>query len=226
VSWLVDTLQLYARVFRRGATLLLAHWWLGVVGAVYPLALLGVAMVVAPLGIMGGFLVTLVAAAFASSWLVLVAQIVRNGRATFAEVPASFGTHLGDVVTFLFLLWALRFVVGVAVAQLEYLVIVFQLALLVFLSAVPEEIALADESGAAVFVESYRFVAAHWIEWLPAAAVLLIVWAAAASVPLQPAAVLAGGGAGAFMFIVRGLLFLELTSSSRRAREFQRRAAP
>jgi hypothetical protein len=29
----------------------------------------------------------------------------------------------------------------------------------------------------------------------------------------------------AYLFVVRGLLFLELTTSSRRAREFRRRAA-
>jgi hypothetical protein len=224
VSWLVDLFGVYGRVVRRGLVLTGRHWWLGLAFTAYQAAFVMVALVAAPLGLVGGFLITIAFAAFASSGLVLLGHVVRNGRVTLADVPGSFGVYLGDVLTFGFLLFALQYVAGVAFPQLSYLAIVFELALFVFLNAVPEEIYLAGAGGTAIFVGSYQFVATHWIEWLPAAAVLFLVWAASSAIPFAPVAVALGGFALAFMFVCRGLLFLELTSSSRRARDFQRRA--
>jgi hypothetical protein len=225
VSWLRDLAGVYGRVLRRAAELTVRHWWLGLVAMAYQAVLLGVVLLASQLGMVGGFLLVLAMAALASSWLVLLGHVVREGRTTLADIPGSFGVYLGDVLTFLFLLWALRFIASIAFADLAYAAIVFQLALLTFLWAVPEEIYLAGEGGVAIFVESYRFVATYWIEWLPAT-VLLVVWTGVVSaIPFVPLAVLAGGFALAFMFIARGLLFLELTGSSRRAREFARRAA-
>jgi hypothetical protein len=225
VSWLSDLLGVYARVGRRGLELAVRHWWLGLVAAAYQVGLIGLMSVLGPFGFAGGLVITVVMAALMSSWLVLVGHVVRAGRTTLQDVPGSFVVYLGDVVTFFFLLWALQYVAGIVLADLPYLTIVFELALLVFLSAVPEQIYLGGESGAAIFVESYRFVATNWIEWLPATAVLLILATAASLVPFLPLAAVTGGFALGAMFIVRGLLFLELTGSSRRAREFRRRAA-
>jgi hypothetical protein len=225
VSWLRDLLVVYGRVLQRTGELTLRHWWLGVVAIGYQAVLLGVLLLAAPLGIVGGFLATFVMAALMSSWLVLLGHVVRSGRATFADIRDSFFVYLGDVLTFGFLLWALQFIGSVAFADFGYATIVFELALLVFLSAVPEQIYLGGESGAAVFVESYRFVSAYWIEWLPFTALLLVLVVVAGAVPFLPVALVTGGIAFTFMFIGRGLLFLELKTSSRRAREFQRRAA-
>lgn len=174
---------------------------------------------------MGGVLLTFVGAALMSSWFVLVGAVVRDGRASPADVRGSFVVHLGDVLTFGFLLWALQYVASLAFAEVAYVAIVFELALLVFLSAVPEEMYIGHESGAALFVESYRFVAANWVEWLPATGILIVVTIAVGAVPFLPLSIVLAGFALAFMFIVRGLLFLELTTSSRRTREFQQRAA-
>jgi hypothetical protein len=225
MSWLSDLLGVYGRAFRRGFELAVRHWWLGLVAVAYQGVLLGAAVVLGRFGLVGGVLVTLVAAALMSSWLVLVGAVVRDGRATPADVRGSFLVHLGDVLTFGFLLWALQYIAGVAFAELAYAAIVFELALLVFLSAVPEEMYIAHESGPALFVESYRFVTAHWVEWLPATVILMIATVALGAFPFLPVSLFLAGFGLAFMFIVRGLLFLELTTSSRRAREFQRRAA-
>jgi hypothetical protein len=225
MSWVLDLLGVYWRVLRRTVDLSFRHWWLGLVAIGYQAAFLGLALVLGPLGLVGGLLLAIAMAGLVSSWLVLVGQVVRQGRATLADVPGSFVVYLSDVMTFFFLLWVLRFVGSIALAELGYAAIVFQLALLVFLSAVPEEIYLAHESGAAVFVESYKFVGTYWIEWLPATAILIALTIAAGAVPFVPIAIVTGGIAFAFLFIARGLLFLELTTSSRRAREFRRRTA-
>ena len=224
MSWLADLLGVYARVFRRGIELSLRHWWLGPVFAAYQVALVMAAILAAPFGILGGFLVAIAFAALASSGLVLLGYVVRQGRVQLADVSGSFGVYLGDVLTFGFLLWILEYVAGVAFPDGSYPAIVFGFAVWVFLNAVFEEIYLAGESGVAVFVGSYQFVATYWIEWFPAAAVLYVLWRAASGAPLGLFADVLGGFALAFMFVCRGLLFLELTTSSRRAREFHRRA--
>ena len=224
MSWFFDVLGVYQRVLRRGFELTVRHWWLGLVAIGYQATVLVLMPLAGPLGMVGGFLMGFAMAALMSSWLVLVGHVVRAGRTTLADLPGSFVVHMWDLLTFGFLLWALQYIAGIAFADLSYAAIVFELALLVFLSAVPEEIYLGSEAGAAIFVASYRFVAAHWIEWLPATGLLLIVTIVASALPF-PLGIVVGGIAFAFMFIGRGLLFLELTTSSRRAREYHRRAA-
>src|SRR5881396_916260 len=114
--WVGDTAALYARVFRRGASLALRNWAVGLVVVVY-VALLGIAMAVAaPLGIIGGLLVYLATVACASSWLSLVAQVVHTGRVRFADLPAGFGAYVGDLLAVGFLVWGLRLVASLVLA--------------------------------------------------------------------------------------------------------------
>jgi hypothetical protein len=225
MSWRRDLVEVYGRVVRRAGALTVRHWWLGLVAIGYQAALFAVMAVVGALGFLGGILLALAFAALLSSWLVLVGHVVREGRTSLADVPGSFVVYLGDVLTFGFLLWALQYIASVAFAELSYAAIVFELALLVFLSAVPEQIYLGGEAGAAVFVESYRFVARYWIEWLPATGLLMVLTVLVSFVPVLPVAIVGGGIALTFTFVCRGLLFLALTGSSRRARDFQRRLA-
>jgi hypothetical protein len=225
VSWLRDLAGVYARVFRRGFELAVRHWWLALVAIAYQGALVAGAFLLGSLGLVGRFLLTFAGAALMSSWLVLVGTVIRDGRATPADVRGSFIVHLGDIVTFGFLFWALQMIAAIAFADFAYAAIVFELALLVFLSAVPEQMYLKHETGAALFVESYRFVAANWVEWLPATGILVIVVGGLGLVPFLPLSLALAGFGLALAFLVRGLLFLELTTSSRRARDFQRRAA-
>ena len=224
MSWVRDILTVYGRVLRRTVDLSVKHWWLGLVLVAYVAAFFGLVLVVSGLGLglVGGFVLMFARAALMSSALVLLGCVVRDGRAALADIPGSFVVHLGDVITFFFLLWALQSIASIAFANVDYAAIVFELALMVFLSAVPEQIYLGRESGAAVFVESYKFVAQYWIEWLPATGLLVVPTVLAAGIPVLPVAVAAVGVTIAFAFIARGLLFLELTTSSRRAREFRR----
>ena len=226
MSWLRDTLGVYGRVLRRAFQLTVTHWWLGLVAVAYQLLLLVVGFLTAMIPLLGPFLFTIAAAALFSSWLVLMGHVVRSGRATLRDIRQSYLVYLGDVLTFGFFMMILFWLwMNAAVPGFELVWIVFGLALFVFLSAVPEEIYLGGQSGLAILVESYRFVATNWIEWLPATAALVVVTGIVTAVPFWPLAIVMGGIGSAFMFIARGLLFLELNTSSRRAREFQRRAA-
>jgi hypothetical protein len=99
----------------------------------------------------------------------------------------------------------------------------------VFFNAVPELIYLARHGAADLLVASYRFIGENWVEWFPANLLLLvIVLGTGLLVPDGPFGLVSGFAAGlvtTYAWIVRGLLFLELTTSSRRGREFKRRAA-
>lgn len=229
MSWLGDTVALYGRVFRQAATLAVRSWILVValVGYTYLLVLAGV--LAAPLGLLGGFVQTVVAAACGSSWLALLERTIRYGRADPSDVPGSFVAYLGDVLTVSFLLWVLSMVAALALAPWPFLQIVFALATLTFFNAVPELIYLGRHAAAELLVASYRFVGENWIEWFPATVAVVIAAAVVhQTVPPGPLGLLATAALAAVIAyggIVRGLLFLELTSSGRRARAFQRRAA-
>ena len=145
-----------------------------------------------------------------------------------SDLPSSFVAYLGDLLTVAFLLWGLRLIGTLVLAPFPFLAIVFGLAVVVFLNAVPELLYLGQHTAAELLVESYRFIGANWIEWFPAN--LLLAAAVLATLTLPPGpygivVVIAVGLALALATIVRGLLFQELASSSRRSREFWRRAA-
>ena len=227
-GWLGDTAALYVRVFRRGATLAVRNWPVGLVIVVY-LALLGlITIVVGPLGMVGGFLLYLAMVACLSSWLSLVAQALRTGRVQLADVPASFSAYFWDLLNVGFLFWGLQLIASFVLAPFPFLRIVFELAVLVFLNAVPELVYVGRLAATEVLVESYRFIGENWIEWFPANILLVAFVVAVFELPEGPFGLLFAALLGLVLYfgmIVRGLLFQELSTSSRRGREFRRRAA-
>lgn len=236
MSWLSDTAALYQRVFTGGAPLTLRGWPIAITVMLYTV-LLQVAIDFAQrlgggggvAGLLGGFAVMLAMVACVSSWLALVGELLRSGRVSFADVPASFGAYINDLLAAGFLVFLLQFVADFVLAPFALLRIVFGLATLAFFNAVPELIYLGRHRGADLLMASYRFIGENWVEWFPANVFLLVIaLVAGIVVPDGPYGLLSGFVAGLVMtyaWIVRGLLFLELTTSSRRGREFKRRAA-
>ena len=223
--WLGDTAALYARVFRRAAWLALRNWPVGLVVLLYGGVLWLAQLVAAPLGIIGGLLLYLVGVACFSSWLSLVEQVIRVGRVRVRDVAAGFAAYFNDLLTVGFLFWGLQLVASFVLAPFPFLQIVFVLAVFVFLNAVPELVYLGRHAAAELLVESYRFIGENWIEWFPANIALLAIVLAARTLDLGVVADALLGIVLYFGMIVRGLLFLELATSGRRAREFRRRAA-
>jgi hypothetical protein len=106
--------------------------------------------------------------------------------------------------------------------------LVIVLAAFVFLNAVPELVYVGRHAPMEVLGESYRFVVENWIEWFPANLVLLACVAGVFLLPTDPYGLVLTVLLGLvlyFVMVVRGLLFQELATSSRRGREFRRRAA-
>ena len=224
VGWLGDTLAMYGRVFRRAAQLVARNWQVTLLATAYLVVLAFMGAVLAPYGLVGGIIWTTGRAAACGSWLVFVEQVVRNGRVALGELPSSFGTYFGDMLNIFFLLFIGQF----ALFQFPFLFILFLLGAVVFLNAVPELVYLGGHSTMELLAESYRFIGANWIEWFPANLLIVgVVLAVDFVLPDGPLGLVSAAGAGlvaAYGWVVRGLLFLELTTSSRRAREFRRRA--
>jgi hypothetical protein len=231
-GWFRDTAELYGRVFRRGAVLALRNWPVAIV----LLGLRGLLEVVdaltAPLGFAGGFLRYLAVVAFMSCWLFLVAEVIRSGRIRPRDWVSGLGAYFGDLLTVLFLFWILSVVAQLLLWTSPLLGIVVGLAMLTFGNAVPELVYLGRHAPASLLVESYRFIGENWVEWFPANLLLAgcVVGTAMLALEIVPGsfrllvAELATSLTLYFAMIVRGLLFQELATSSRRTRAFRRAA--
>jgi hypothetical protein len=230
VSWLTVTLALYRRTLARAAALTVRNW--PVLGSLFVYAgIMSAALALAPLlGIVGGFLVSLVWAGCVGSFLYLVEMMVRTSRVTLDDFRRSAGAYLWDVVGVTFVLWiALRLLTPMlaTIPQGPVLLFALNLVILVFFNAVPELIYLGRCSSLELLGQSYVFIGDNWIEWFPVTMALGGVVLLVAALPMPPAlewlklAVVAL--LVAYTMVVRGLLFLELQGSSRRARAFRHR---
>jgi hypothetical protein len=231
MTWLVTTLAMYRRVFRRAGTLTFRNWPVAFTAFAYSFALAASVVLAAGLGLLGGFLVSLVWAACVSSFLYLVEMILRTGSVSWDDFRRSFGVYLWDVVGVTFILWVLLAVATPALRTIPQgpgIILALDLVILVLFNAVPELIYLGHHSSLELLSESFRFVSDNWIEWFPATLAMAAPLLALAGVALPGAldwlrtAVLAL--LVYFMMVARGLLFLELHGSTRRARAFRHRA--
>lgn len=235
MTWLTTTLAMYRRAFLRAGALTLRNWPVAGTTFAYSLALAAGAIVGSSLGIfgsfVGGFLMSLVWAACVSSFLFMVEMMLRTGSVSWGDFRRSFGVYLWDVVGVTFILWVVFAVATPALRTLPQgpgLILGMNLVIVVLFNAVPELIYLGHHSSLELLTESYRFIADNWIEWFPATIAMAVPLILLAEVALPGALGLVRTAAIAlwvyFMMVARGLLFLELHGSTRRARAFRHRA--
>lgn len=231
MSTLRVTLALYRAALARGAEVCLRSWPVFATVFAYLALLTGTAIALAPLGLVGGFLLALVRAACLSSFLYLVEQIVRGSRLTLEDFGRSFGAYLWDVVGVLFLLWiAEHLLVPIVLSspQGPAIALSIQLVAFVLFNAVPELIYLGHHSLLELLGESYGFITENWLEWFPPNLLLaggfflLLAVEAPGMLDLVRLAVLS-----LYLYyamVVRGLLFLELYGTTRRSRAYRYRS--
>jgi hypothetical protein len=227
VGWLRDLLTVYRLAFRRGIGLAVRNPVLIVPALACLYARMLLPLFVAPLGFAGGLVFILVESTCWSAMLACTGEVVRTGRVGMEDVRAGFTAHLGDVLNVRFALWLLGLVLGAL--QILPLTLIVGIAASVFLNAVPELIYLGRHGTADLLAASYRFIGENWIEWFPATLLLLVAGAAAirlvTAVPGVLGEILLVLTLGALVAVgltVRGVLFLKLGESSRRARAFKR----
>jgi len=230
VEWFLVTLRIYRKVFARAATLAVKNW--PVLGSVFAYA--GIMAVIGQvamfLGMIGGFMLSLVSAACIGSFLYSVEMIVRTSKVSFDDFRRSFGAYLWDVVGITFVFWIFFALATPAIAQFPqgFLILLFvRIAIFVLFNAVPELIYMGHFTALALLSESYAFIAANWIEWFPANLVAAAVLYEVLAIPAYGLAAYAQmalfGLALYFTMVMRGLLFIELHGTTHRGRAFKYR---
>ena len=204
----------------------------------YGFVLSAAALLLAPLGFIGGMILGVVLAACASSGLYLIENVVRMSKATLQDFTRGFTVYIWDILTLAFIFWIpmrllAQFAFTTPNGPLLYLAV--QILLYVIFNAVPELIYQGRVSGLALLSASYQFIVENWIEWLlpnllvGIAGYLLrnLVYQLVTPLPffLQYFLVeVAFGLFLTFLMIFRGLLFAELNGTTRRSRVYRYKA--
>jgi hypothetical protein len=204
----------------------------------YGLALSAAALLLAPLGFIGGMVLGVVLAACASSALYLIENVVRMGKASLQDFTRGFSVYIWEILTIAFIFWIpmrllAQFAFTTPNGPLLYLGV--QILLYVIFNAVPELIYQGRVSGLALLSASYQFIVENWIEWLlpnllvGVAGYLLrnLVYQLVTPVPFFLQYFLVETAFGlflTFLMIFRGLLFAELNGTTRRSRVYRYKA--
>jgi hypothetical protein len=232
------TLWIYRVAFRRTVELLAANLPVIFAPLGYSLILSAAATLLGPLGIIGGFIMTAVTAACASSALFVIENIVRMGKTSFGDFTKGFSVYLWEIIGIAFSLWIpMMLLREVAATTPQGAVIVFlvQLLLYIILNPVPELIYQTRASGVGLISASYEFIVENWIEWfvpnvaIGIAAYWLLIWLdiPASYLPTFFSFFLLYSVFGLllmFLMIFRGLVFSELNGTTRRSRAYRYRA--
>ena len=163
-------LSLYREVTVLAARRAVAAWPVALSLVVYALILYGAALVLLPLGIVGGFIMAFVAAACWSSYLELIAQAVAGSkiRLDWDELRRTFGARLWDVVSVMFAFWIIALLTeplksgpnGEAIAA------ILGFAMAFFFNTVPEQLYQGRSRSFSLLLDSGRFMMANPVAWL------------------------------------------------------------
>jgi len=204
----------------------------------YGLVLSAAAMLLAPLGFIGGMVLGVVLAACASSALYLIENVVRMGKASLQDFTRGFSVYIWEILTIAFIFWIpmrllAQFAFTTPNGPLLYLGV--QILLYVIFNAMPELIYQGRVSGLALLSASYQFIVENWIEWLlpnllvGVAGYLLrnLIYELVAPMPFFLQYFFVEAAFGLFLtclMIFRGLLFSELNGTTRRSRVYRYKA--
>jgi hypothetical protein len=169
------TVRLYRQALLASIQSFARAWILIPVLMGFALSLVIVTSLIAPLGMIGGFILGALNALVIGATLSLTEQAVLGARrVTWQDIPHSIGQYFWDVISVGFMVWfpLLFLEMGLQANPYQPLIVaaIFFLIFVLF-NPVPEVI-YQSRTGSALEVvrESYEFVVENWIEWfLPAA---------------------------------------------------------
>ncbi len=145
-------------------------WPVALSFVVYAAILFGAAMVSAPLGMVGGFVLGLVIAACWSSYLELASQAVSGSkiRLRWDEFRRTFGARFWDVISVMFAFWIISLVTQPALnsPQGARIAAILGIAIAFFFNPVPELLYQGHSRSFALLIDSGRFMVAHPLVWL------------------------------------------------------------
>ncbi len=163
-------LSLYRKVAVEAARRAVAAWPAALALPVYAVILVAAFIAFGSLGIVGGFLVGLVAAACWSSYIELISQAVAGSqiRIRWDDFKRTFLARLSDVISVMFAFWIISFVTaplmrgpsGAPAAG------VIGFAMAFFFNAVPELLYQGHSRSFALLMDSGRFMFRFPVVWL------------------------------------------------------------
>jgi hypothetical protein len=137
---------------------------------IYAAILYAAAWFLIPLGLIGGLLLSLVAAACWSSYLTLISQAVVGSkiRLSWTDFKATFGVHFWDVVSVMFAFWVIGFLAASLLGGPNGpgLAAILAVATAFFFNVVPELLYQGRSRSFALLMDSGRFMVAHPVVWM------------------------------------------------------------
>jgi hypothetical protein len=238
MSALHATLWLYRMALRRSWESLLKNWVVSFAPWAYAALLSVIAIVVAPLGIIGGLALGVATQACISSGLYLIKNIVESGRADVKDFISGFTIYLWELLGIAFIMWIPMRLLAMSLESAVNGGLIFalvQIALYILLNPLPELVYQTRSSGIALISESYNFIVENWLEWFLPTIVLTItgylilqVFAGITTgLPTLVQIFITAVGIGlclSYFMIFRGFLFAELYGSTRRSRAYRYKA--
>jgi hypothetical protein len=229
------TFWIYSNALQRSLQCVGKNWIVSFAPLAYGLGLALAAMLLAPLGIIGGILLALAGQACISSGLYLVENMVRMGAANFDDFLKGFTVYLWELVWISFILWIPMRVAAAALASVAnggLIFVLLKIALYILLNPVPEFIYQTRTSGIELLSASYNFIVENWIEWfLPNVLITVVgifvfdvVEAMTFALPAFAQFFVLAFGFGlclTYFMVFRGFLFAELHGTTRRSRIFR-----
>lgn len=163
------TLWMYAMALKRSLACVGGNWVVSFAPVVYGIGLAVVASLVAPLGIVGGLLLSIASQACVSSGLFLIKNMIDSNRADINDFLNGFAVYLWELIGIAFILWIPMRVAASALAPMPNGALIFvliKLVLYILLNPVPELIYQTRTSGLELISASYSFIVENWLEWL------------------------------------------------------------
>lgn len=162
------TLRLYREAAGETWQKVQRRWWVGLLPLLY-VSLFSLAVrLVAPLGIIGGFLLGLVLALCTSSYLYFLAGVVSSNRLRPRDLLDSWRPYFASVITIMFFLFLVRQLLSFLVPPVpsgQALFTLINLVLLIILNPIPEIIYQGRSEGLSMLQESVEFLRESGIEW-------------------------------------------------------------
>jgi hypothetical protein len=233
--FLVVYLRIYGKCFIDALAAIARSPWTLLLPMGLLVALNFAATLVAPLGIVGGFLLALARTVGFSIYTYFLAEVVARQKSSLKDLKTAMGAYFWTWMNLFFVLWIVDLLLGAALAanpQRETLSLAIKFMQLIVLNAAPEVIYQRRVMGGLdTIVTSFRFLQENWIEWfVPNGLVLAGLWLffthggllLLASVPFGVVgALLLAGALFHVLMVARGFLFEVLAGSTHRQRMFR-----
>lgn len=230
---------------------LLKNWMLMFTGIIYAsIIILGGTLInmlfFGVFSIIGGFAYYLLTCALISNYLYLLSITVNDGKIVLQDFKDGFKYYFSKVISVMFAIYVVRLIFAYLIVPIlsalippEILYIGFVIVVFVLLNALPESIYQKRYAPLDTVTYAMRFARENWIEWFIPNIILSIVLYYLTgnfildvfNIGISMGITLTMGGIlkyllaqfiFSFTMVFRGVLFEELTTTSRRKRMFKR----